>query len=129
MMRNSVVLPEPLSPKMVRNSPSPISSDISRKTTCFPNRLAIVRMLSRGAVGIVVRSLLRGLHFIPYLVILGAARYIFPEVDSLLVVVRMIEVQVLLLLRRHKLRGFRICRRVPGDISDLLLGRRFDHVL
>jgi len=46
MIRSNVVFPEPLSPRMVRNSPSANYSDTSRKTTLRPNALAMLRMLS-----------------------------------------------------------------------------------
>src|SRR5262249_30039957 len=49
MIRNSVVFPEPLSPRIVRNSPSAMSSEMSRSTTLLPNALATLRMLSSGA--------------------------------------------------------------------------------
>src|SRR5450755_4969076 len=47
MIRSSVVFPEPLSPRMVRNSPSAISSETLRSTTLRPKVLATLRMLSR----------------------------------------------------------------------------------
>ena len=48
-IRSSVVLPEPLSPRMVRNSPSAISSEMSRSTMFLPKCLATERMESSGA--------------------------------------------------------------------------------
>ena len=48
MMRSSVVLPDPLSPRMVRNSPSATSREISRSTAVFPNDFATLRMSSNG---------------------------------------------------------------------------------
>src|SRR5208282_1170489 len=51
---SSVVLPEPLSPKMVRNSASAISSEMSRRTTFLPKCLATERMERSGpAAGLV----------------------------------------------------------------------------
>src|ERR1700680_4640495 len=48
MIRNSGVFPEPLSPRMVRNSPSAICREMSRSTGFFPKDLATLRMTSRG---------------------------------------------------------------------------------
>src|ERR1700738_1068020 len=50
MILSSVVLPEPLSPSTVRNSPSAISREISRSTRFLPNFLAKLRMLRRGGL-------------------------------------------------------------------------------
>src|SRR5580704_17064210 len=50
MIRNSVVLPEPLSPRMVRYSPSAICREISRSTAVRPNDLASLRMESSGGL-------------------------------------------------------------------------------
>ena len=47
MMRSSVVLPEPLSPRMVRNSPSATCSEMSRSTGFFPNDLATLRIVEQ----------------------------------------------------------------------------------
>src|ERR1700723_3921010 len=44
-----VVLPEPLSPKMVRNSPSAISREISRNTIFLPKCFATERIETRDA--------------------------------------------------------------------------------
>src|SRR5258708_30093124 len=52
MIRSSVVLPEPLSPRIVRNSPSAISSETLRSTALRPKVLATLRMLS--SVGLAV---------------------------------------------------------------------------
>src|ERR1022692_3715337 len=49
MMRSKVVFPEPLSPRMVRNSPSATSSEISRNTGLPPKDLARLRIASSGA--------------------------------------------------------------------------------
>src|ERR1700675_4274782 len=105
MMRRRVVLPEPLSPRIVRNSPSAISSETFRSTVLRPKDLATLRMLS--SVGLVAASslavaaeemigddmnrfrsppdatcvLLRRLHIVPNLVILRAPRHILPEIN------------------------------------------------
>ena len=50
MIRSSVVLPEPLSPRMVRNSPSAISSETLRSTALRPKLLATLRMLSSSGL-------------------------------------------------------------------------------
>ena len=54
MMRSRVVLPEPLSPRMVRNSPSATCREMSRSTAFLPNDLATLRMSSSGAVEVEV---------------------------------------------------------------------------
>src|SRR6478609_8872777 len=61
MMRNRVVLPEPLSPRMVRNSPSATCREMSRSTAFFPNDLATLRMSSRGAVELEVADVVSSL--------------------------------------------------------------------
>src|SRR6266851_8957844 len=157
MMRSSVVLPEPLSPRMVRNSPSATSREILLSTTCLPNCLETERMLRRGALSssgwvsaaIVLnresptpsghadksvratqaQQLLRRLHFVPDFAVLGAARDVLPEVDALLIFVHVVEMQALLLLRAHELRRFRIRRRIASHIGHFLLRLRLDHVL
>src|SRR5713226_5204519 len=137
MMRSSVVLPEPLSPRMVRNSPSATSREISCSTTCLPNCLETDRMLRReeaeaaACEGVTMRdvSLLRRLHFVPDFVVLCAARDVLPEVDALLIFVHVVEMQALLLLRAHELRRFRIRRRIASHIGHFLLRLRLDHVL
>src|SRR5437879_4529128 len=48
-IRNSVVLPEPLSPRIVKNSPSAISKETSRNTTFLPKVFATLRMLRSGS--------------------------------------------------------------------------------
>src|SRR5581483_6656327 len=49
MRRRSVVLPEPLSPRMVRNSPSSTCREMARSTGSLPKLLATWRMESRIA--------------------------------------------------------------------------------
>ena len=56
MIRNNVVLPEPLSPRTVRNSPSAISSEMSRNTRDLPNDLAILRIERRLCVLVIVEG-------------------------------------------------------------------------
>src|SRR6185437_2062186 len=47
MILSRVVLPEPLSPRMARNSPAATSREMSRRTGCRPKDFATFRMLSR----------------------------------------------------------------------------------
>src|SRR5579872_1912974 len=47
MRRRSVVLPEPLSPRMVRNSPSSTCREMARSTGSLPKLLATARIESR----------------------------------------------------------------------------------
>src|ERR1700687_5444972 len=49
MIRNSWVFPEPLSPRMVRNSPSATCSEMSRSTAVLPNDFARLRISSNEA--------------------------------------------------------------------------------
>src|SRR5437773_2789669 len=60
MMRSRVVLPEPLSPRMVRNSPSATCSEMSRSTGVFPNDLATLRISSREVVAVCIASVVAG---------------------------------------------------------------------
>src|SRR5437667_6238007 len=140
MIRSNVVLPDPLSPRMVRNSPSATSREISRNTTCLPNCLDTDRTLKREEFGVALdgtcmavfmrnASLLRRLHFIPDFVVPGAAWDILPKVDTLLVFVHVVEMQVFLLLGAHKCRGVGIRWRVASHIGGFLLGLCLDHVL
>src|ERR1700752_1572463 len=98
MMRRSVVFPDPLSHRMVRNSPSAISRETSRNTGFRPKVLATFRMLSNvglGASGSLAEAalttlfreaihccpcprttLLCGFHIIPDLGVLCAARHV-----------------------------------------------------
>src|SRR5262249_45354831 len=150
-MRSSVVFPEPLSPRMVRNSPSAISREMSRRTTFLPKLLATERIERRGSVpttaGVTAGSvvvairremqtrarvpalhwLLRCLHFVPNLVVLRTARDVLPKVETLLIVVDIVEVKTLLLLRRHKLRSMWICWCVAGHVCHFLLRLRLNH--
>src|SRR6185437_9354760 len=47
MILSRVVLPEPLSPRMARNSPAATSREMSRRTGCRPKDFTTFRMLSR----------------------------------------------------------------------------------
>src|SRR5581483_11385351 len=132
--RRSVVFPEPLSPRMLRNSPWAICSETSRKTIFAPKLFAILSIERSGCTEeevtarVVMRWLLRSFHLIPNFVVLRASRNVLPEINVLLVGLDVVEMQVLPLLVRHELRGSWICGRVSGDIRDLLLGFRLDHV-
>src|SRR5579863_3140757 len=112
MMRSNVVLPEPLSPRMVRNSPSAISSETFRSTVLRPKAFATLRMLSNvdfaagselvvaaeEMIGAVMNRfnfsskrevgfLLCRLHIVPNLVVLCAPRHVLPEINVLLIIV------------------------------------------
>src|SRR6201987_874393 len=149
MMRRSVVLPDPLSPRTVRNSPSAISRETSRSTTVCPNVLATFRMLSKvglSAGGSLVEAgltmvfgeftvcwfakllLLRRLHIVPDLGVFCAPRHILPEVQALLIIVGIIEMERLRFVRRHKLRGLRIRRNIMRLVRDQFLCLGLDHI-
>ena len=53
-IRNSVVFPDPLSPRIVRNSPSATCSEISRNTAFFPKVLATLRISSNAEEAVLV---------------------------------------------------------------------------
>src|ERR1700751_2272499 len=104
-MRRSVVLPDPLSPRMVRNSPSAISRETSRNTAFRPKVLATFRMLSNvglGASALLAEAgltmlfreaircrpraqttLLCGFHIIPDFGVLRAPWHVLPEIQAL----------------------------------------------
>src|SRR5579871_6931198 len=151
-MRSRVVFPDPLSPRIVRNSPSATSREISRNTLFLPKVLATFLTLSSVArpVGAVVaiaavsvavinklravfrldrqkpnrRRLLCRFYFVPNLVVLRASRHILPEINPLLISVDVVQVQALHFLPRHQLRGVRIRRSISRHIRHLLLGLR-----
>src|SRR5258708_1791853 len=147
-MRSRVVLPDPLSPRMVRNSPSAISSETLRKTAWRPNVLATLRMLNNvdfsaecalcvvGAAGVVgdamnrlfVRRLLRRFHIVPNLVVLGAPRNVPPEINSFLVVVDVVQMTDFHFGGGHKLSGLRIPRNIVRFVGHQLLLLVFGHV-
>src|ERR1700683_3234627 len=104
---------------MVRNSAGAMSSEISRNTAVLPNCFATLRMESRVAATVpgafdseavagkfkrrwcLSSSLLGRFHFVPDLVVPVAPRYVFPEIYAPLVVVQIVQMQVLLFLRRQ----------------------------
>src|SRR5277367_1509152 len=114
-MRSKVVLPEPLSPSSVRNSPRWISSEMDSSTRCAPKLLPTLSMrrkagpaagaaplcslLRSRAAGRLLNqppafelgSSLAGLYFVPYLGVLRAAPDILPEDDLFLVGVDVVE--------------------------------------
>src|ERR1700760_522505 len=98
-MRRSVVLPEPLSPSRVRNSPCSTSSDMDTSTTCSPKRLPT---FSSRRKALMPSLSLAGLHFVPYLGIFRAPRHILPEDDLLLVSIDVVQVQAVPLFPRHQ---------------------------
>src|SRR4029077_16300005 len=73
MMRSSVVLPEPLSPRMVRNSPSATCSEISRSTAVLPNDFARLRISSNGAAEDGAASLVAGSLMVAKVVLVAPA--------------------------------------------------------
>src|SRR5579862_1565914 len=73
MMRSRVVLPEPLSPRMVRNSPSATCSEMSRSTAVLPNDLARFRISSNGAVDDVPALLVAGSMMVAKVVLVTPA--------------------------------------------------------
>src|SRR5262245_38252287 len=124
MRRSSVVLPEPLAPSRVRNSPGATANDTSRRTVVAPKRFETARISSSGSLpaaeeaGSRVRTgcrgmgptggewllssrihysqftiLLRRFHLVPNLVVLVAARHVFPEIEALEVAVDVFEVK------------------------------------
>src|SRR5260370_22294449 len=85
----------------------------SEGSTAAPCRLSppcsiLQRALPRKSLG--------SFDLIPDLVVFLAARNVFPEIDPLLVVLQVIEVQILLFLRRHELRSLWIGGQVACHI-------------
>src|SRR5271154_5827991 len=145
--RSSVVFPDPLSPRMVRNSPEATSRVIPRRTGRGPKRFSTLRMESRerfeasepspaGRAGeFVIRrpdetteKSLGGLHFVPDFVVFVAARIVLPKIDVGHVLVDVVQVQRLSLRVGEQRRGLHIRGVIAGNIDDLFLSFRFDHV-
>src|SRR5580700_10135555 len=125
-MRRSVVLPDPLSPSRVRNSPCSTSNDMDASTTCSPKRLPTFS--SRRKV-LMPSPSLAGLHFVPYLGIFRAPRHILPENNLALVRIDVVQVQAVALLRRHQRGGLWVCGDISRHIAELFLGLRGDEVV
>src|SRR5271156_1688382 len=101
-MRNSVVLPEPLSPNRVRNSPCSTSSEMDSSPVCSPKRLPTPSRLRKL---LMLSPSLAGLYFVPYLGIFRPPRHILPENNLPLVGVEIVQVQAVSLLRGHQRGG------------------------
>src|SRR3984957_17211612 len=117
-MRKSVVLPDPLSPSRVRNSPRSTSSEMDASTVCSPKRL--LTFSSRRKL-LMSSSSLAGLHFVPYLGIFGPPRHILPEDNLALVGIDIVQVQAVALLRCHQRGGLWVGRNISRNIAELLL--------
>src|ERR1700722_3725709 len=140
-MRSSVVLPEPLSPNSVRNSPWSTSSEMDSSTVCLPKHLPTFSRRrkaappaafcgSRATAGLLMPgSSLAGLYFVPYLGIFGAPRHILPEDNLALVGIDVVQVQAVALLRSHQCGGLRVCRNVSRNVADLFLRLGGDEVI
>src|SRR5260370_907018 len=115
-MRRSVVLPDPLSPSRVRNSPCSTSSDMDASTICSAKRLPTFS--SRRKV-LMHSPSLAGLHFVPYLGIFRASRYILPEDNLALISINVVQVQAVALLRCHQRRGLWVRRDISRNIAEL----------
>src|ERR1700730_16676743 len=125
-MRRSVVLPDPLSPSRVRNSPCSTSSDMDASTICSPKRLPTLS--SRRKV-LMPSPSLAGLHFVPYLGIFRAPRHILPEDNLSLISIDVVQVQAVALLHCHQRRGLWVRRDVSRHIAKLFLCLRGDEVV
>src|SRR6266851_5760379 len=125
-IRKSVVLPEPLSPNRVRNSPCSTSSDMDASTRCSPKRLPTFS--SRRKALIPSPSLAR-LYFVPHLCVFRSPRHILPENNLPLVGIDVVQMQAVALLRRHQRGGLRVCRDIPRHIAELFLGLGGDQVI
>src|SRR5579859_4517451 len=125
-IRRSVVLPEPLSPNRVRNSPCSTSSDMEASTMCSPKRLPTFS--SRRKALMPSPSLAR-LYFVPHLGVFRPPRDILPENNLPLVSIDIVQVQAVALLRRHQRGGLWVCRDVARHIAELFLGLGTDEVI
>src|SRR5579862_7829122 len=151
MRRRRVVLPEPLSPRIVKNSPDATSSEMSRRTgrepKCFTtSRIdrsesvrtdaaalsaivdVICRFRSRFRDWCPWKTSLGGLYFIPDLVVFIAARHLLPEIDTRHVEIDVVEVQRFSLIFCHELCRLRVSRIVASDVGHRFLSFCFDHI-
>src|SRR5450631_1251663 len=125
-MRRSVVLPEPLSPNKVRNSPCSTSSDMDASTICSPKRLPT---FSRRRKVLMPSPSLARLHFVPHLGVFRAPRHILPENNLALISIDVVQVQAVALLRRHQRSGLWVCRNISRNIAELFLRLCGDEVI
>src|SRR5262249_15709176 len=72
--------------------------------------------------------LLRCLYLIPNLCVLGSSRNVLPEVNTLLIVVDIVQVQSPALLRSYQLSGLWIGRSVMRYVCHKFLCLRLNHV-
>jgi len=99
--RRNSVLPEPLSPSNVRNSPEAMFNEMFFSTLARAEALGhtaefqecFQRGPRAGAAGWQRRSSLSGFDLVPDFVVLRAARNVLPEIDPLHVGIGVIEVQ------------------------------------
>src|ERR1700733_9001118 len=101
-MRNSVVLPEPLSPSRVRNSPCSTFSEMDSSTVCSPKRLLTPSRLRKL---LMLTLSLAGFYFVPYLGILRPPRHVLPEDNPMLVNIDIVQLHDGALLCRHQRGG------------------------
>src|ERR1700679_4205160 len=127
-MRSRVVLPEPLSPSRVRNSPCSTSSEMDASTVCSPKRLPTFSRRRKTAL-LMLRHSLAGLYFVPNLGVLGAAGHVLPENDLVLVGVDIVQVQAVTLLRGHQCCGLRVGRDISRNVTELFLRLGGDEVI
>src|SRR6202020_1178986 len=125
-MRNSVVLPDPLSPSRVKNSPCSTSSEMDSSTACSPKRLLTPSSLRKPLMS---SPSLAGLYFVPYLGIFRSPWHILPKDNLMLVSIDIVQVQAVALLRRHQRGGLGIGRDIPRNIAQLLLCLGGDEVI
>src|ERR1700679_1913390 len=127
-MGTSVVLPEPLSPSRVRNSPCSTSSEMDASTVCSPKRLPTFSRRRKTAL-LMLRPSLAGLHFVPNFRVFGAAGHVLPENDLVLVGVDIVQVQAVALLRGHQCGGLRVGWDVSRNVAELFLRLGGDEVI
>src|SRR3984885_15381920 len=127
-MRSSVVLPEPLSPSRVRNSPCSTSSEMEASTVCPPKRLPTFSR-RRKTAPLMLRPSLAGLHFVPNLGVFGATGHVLPENDLVLVGVDIVQVQAVTLLRGHQCCGLRVGWDISRNVAELFLRLGGDEVI
>src|ERR1700677_1456499 len=119
-MRSNVVLPEPLSPSRVRNSPCSTSNEMDASTVCSPKRLPTLSR-RRKTAPFMLRPSLAGLHFVPDLGVLRTAAHVLAENDAALVIIEVVQVQAAALVGGHHQGGLRVGRNIAGHVAQLFL--------
>src|SRR5262249_3811266 len=135
MSRSTTLLPNVLATLRMRSSVA-FALDCAFEAATFERVLteAMYGSSYRRCAGVSVilqgnkQRLLRCLHIVPNLVVLGAARHILPEINPLLVVVDVVQMQGLHLIWRHELRRLRICRHIVCLVGDQFLRLGLNHV-